>query len=930
MSWHQNVALIGENGLTPAKDLVDQFNHHMKSATLWTRFQNFHSLFLFLPPTNFVITLLPLIGIILTLLGLFYNCTNVIVFLLIYGILQSIYSIGNIWFNYSYELELMEVVFMSLFLVPFVQNSLKQKYSTTIFTRFIARFFVFKVLFGSGLIRIKNEQLWTNLLGKYYIYETHPLPTITSYFLHYSLILGKIDNIFSIFVEMLVSIFLLIPIRFCRIFSGSIIFIYCIVNFLAANSYLFYFLLLAPLMFCFDDAILLPIFCKSERNEILNIVKEQIITRNKTYVFFKSFDLSYVSGISVEELHKMRDTCKALENSIENEKDHNEETKEQTNVNNDQYNKEYNETTRLIDKKRKKNETNETNESNVTNVTNITNESNETIETHGRTDGESINSVDEEIDMKNILYTYENKKSSFLQNVKIDIQRIYEWVFQKKGIFHFVKNEKEQTYEIGLTLLFAVTLFIYNFVLVTIPINFLHFFIFLLLFLSFIFYLFLFVENKILFCISEFSILIMLFIIYSNQIFFYGFRNIYYTSLFTIYILALFYLSSFYLKNNKFICTFSCQYFYFLLFLYFFVFYIQNIISPNQVMNTTYGHFELMNVYGSFGKIKKQRQEIIIQGTTDTNISEDTKWKTYEFYCKPTTIQKRPCTHFRFLFYIIPIIYIDRLDWQFSLLTDYFNEDILEITWFKTLLKKLEKNEEHITRLFYTNPFQQLQNNINNNNNDKDMNELKMLLKMAGNNNMDNTNVCNMDFSVCNKGDTISPLNEMMYMPSQQNSFLDMYNFNSQNSSFYNNASASFPFNYDYLSLNSLGMNMNMNMNMRMNYNEPDSRFDESTMNGNTLMDNYKRLMGSNKNNNNSQGSTAPRKSQKRHRRGSSEGPPSAEILNTLLYEKNLSVPQIAHLYGVHRTTVARWCHNRKIIHKSAHRRRRKKYTEEK
>ncbi|SCM08282.1 conserved Plasmodium protein, unknown function [Plasmodium chabaudi chabaudi] len=48
-------------------------------------------------------------------------------------------------------------------------------------------------------------------------------------------------------------------------------------------------------------------------------------------------------------------------------------------------------------------------------------------------------------------------------------------------------------------------------------------------------------------------------------------------------------------------------------------------------------------------------------------------------------------------------------------------------------------------------------------------------------------------------------------------------------------------------------------------------------------------------------------------------GPPTAEKLSQLLYEQSLSVPQIAAIYGVHRTTVARWCHNRKIIQKQNH-----------
>ncbi|VWU48656.1 conserved protein, unknown function, partial [Hepatocystis sp. ex Piliocolobus tephrosceles] len=54
-------------------------------------------------------------------------------------------------------------------------------------------------------------------------------------------------------------------------------------------------------------------------------------------------------------------------------------------------------------------------------------------------------------------------------------------------------------------------------------------------------------------------------------------------------------------------------------------------------------------------------------------------------------------------------------------------------------------------------------------------------------------------------------------------------------------------------------------------------------------------------------------------------GPPTAEKLSELIHNQKLSVPQIAVMYGVHRTTVSRWCHNRKIIQKSNHCQGRKK-----
>lgn len=55
-------------------------------------------------------------------------------------------------------------------------------------------------------------------------------------------------------------------------------------------------------------------------------------------------------------------------------------------------------------------------------------------------------------------------------------------------------------------------------------------------------------------------------------------------------------------------------------------------------MNTSFDQFRLVNTYGAFGSITKQRFEVVIQGTVDREINENTEWKEYEFYCKPGNI----------------------------------------------------------------------------------------------------------------------------------------------------------------------------------------------------------------------------------------------------------------------------------------------------
>src|SRR5207237_4906942 len=52
---------------------------------------------------------------------------------------------------------------------------------------------------------------------------------------------------------------------------------------------------------------------------------------------------------------------------------------------------------------------------------------------------------------------------------------------------------------------------------------------------------------------------------------------------------------------------------------------ITNLISERQMMNTSFDRLSLVNTYGAFGAVGKERDEIIFEGTDDANITGDTK-----------------------------------------------------------------------------------------------------------------------------------------------------------------------------------------------------------------------------------------------------------------------------------------------------------------
>jgi hypothetical protein len=118
-----------------------------------------------------------------------------------------------------------------------------------------------------------------------------------------------------------------------------------------------------------------------------------------------------------------------------------------------------------------------------------------------------------------------------------------------------------------------------------------------------------------------------------------------------------------------------------------------NLISLNQVMNASYDPLHLVNSYGAFGSVSKERFEIVIEGTNESAITPDTSWKEYDFKCKPGDPYRRPCI-------VSPYHY--RLDWQmwFAAMSDYRSNP-----WILSLGAKLLENDQSVLGLLAHNPF---------------------------------------------------------------------------------------------------------------------------------------------------------------------------------------------------------------------------------
>ncbi|XP_052770478.1 lipase maturation factor 1-like [Mya arenaria] len=121
---------------------------------------------------------------------------------------------------------------------------------------------------------------------------------------------------------------------------------------------------------------------------------------------------------------------------------------------------------------------------------------------------------------------------------------------------------------------------------------------------------------------------------------------------------------------------------------------VQNLMSSRQHMNTSFDPLRLVNTYGAFGSVTKERTEVIYQGTYDNPMASDAKWEEYEFKCKPGKIGRRPCV-------ISPYHY--RLDW---LIWFAAFQNANSNPWIITLAAKLLENDNSTISLIAYNPFE--------------------------------------------------------------------------------------------------------------------------------------------------------------------------------------------------------------------------------
>ncbi len=109
-------------------------------------------------------------------------------------------------------------------------------------------------------------------------------------------------------------------------------------------------------------------------------------------------------------------------------------------------------------------------------------------------------------------------------------------------------------------------------------------------------------------------------------------------------------------------------------------------------MNASFNRWHLVNAYGAFGSVTKERYEVIVEGTEDDPHDPAARWQEYGFKGKPGDVRRLPR---QFAPYHL------RLDWLMWFLALGSRDS----PWFEVLLLRLLEADRPTLRLLRVDPF---------------------------------------------------------------------------------------------------------------------------------------------------------------------------------------------------------------------------------
>ncbi len=247
---YQLLPLIGSQGLLPAVDLLElDPRHPTRVAAFW----DYPTLFWFRCTDVFLITSC-WVGVALSA-AVFLGYANAIMMTALWFLYLSFVQIGQTWYAFGWEYQLLETGFLAIFLCPLLDARPFPRTPPSVVVLWLLRWLLFRVMLGAGLIKLRGDPCWTELTCLDFHFETQPIPHPGSW-LYHNLPdwMHRTGVVFNHLVEVVAPFFVFGP-RIARHIAGALIVALQIVLISSGNLSFLNWITLVSALACFDDTL---------------------------------------------------------------------------------------------------------------------------------------------------------------------------------------------------------------------------------------------------------------------------------------------------------------------------------------------------------------------------------------------------------------------------------------------------------------------------------------------------------------------------------------------------------------------------------------------------------------------------------------------------------------------------------------------------
>lgn len=245
---NQVLPLIGSDGLLPVDNFLKLITNAIGSTEGFIRLP---SVFWF-AHSDAMLLAVAWIGFILSCIAA-AGFANAILMAILWFLYMSFVHVGQDWYGYGWEIQLLETGFLAVFLCPLFDMRPFSKRPPPFQIIVLFRWLIFRIMLGAGLIKVRWDVNWLNGTALWYHFETQPIPGPLSRWFHFlPRTVLKTGVWFNFLAELAAPWFVFWP-RLARHIAGVIIVLFQFNIILSGNLSFLNWLTIIPALACFDD-----------------------------------------------------------------------------------------------------------------------------------------------------------------------------------------------------------------------------------------------------------------------------------------------------------------------------------------------------------------------------------------------------------------------------------------------------------------------------------------------------------------------------------------------------------------------------------------------------------------------------------------------------------------------------------------------------